>query len=331
MNSKAIRKQLLAAVAMVLVAAVALGSSTYAWFVSNSSVRATSSSVTAASTSTNLLIVAGAQAAKNVGIKTNEVQDEYKAAITGGKTADAVTSTNATALMPASTNNCTDWYVVGGWESNEAGNQVANAYNKPTISLESAGPNVVNGQYTLGGIPTNAYQASTYSVYTTAGTVDLNLDPTSPISVSVDTANNTISPDGGFKDALRVGIVVNGVLKLVYAPTVESGGTGNDKDAVVGYRTVVSESATGTATYAVVAGNTFTDWTATANGDGTYTKATKSLGTVGTAGAVVQIFVWLEGTDKDCVTGIADGGKNDDTYKVTINFAGATVDASSTG
>ena len=44
MNSKAIRKQLLAAVAMVLVAAVALGSSTYAWFVSNNSVTATTTS-----------------------------------------------------------------------------------------------------------------------------------------------------------------------------------------------------------------------------------------------------------------------------------------------
>lgn len=40
MNSKAIRKQLLAAVAMVLVAAVALGSSTYAWFASNNKVTA---------------------------------------------------------------------------------------------------------------------------------------------------------------------------------------------------------------------------------------------------------------------------------------------------
>ena len=40
MNSKAIKKQLLAAVAMVLVAAVALGSSTYAWFVASNSVTA---------------------------------------------------------------------------------------------------------------------------------------------------------------------------------------------------------------------------------------------------------------------------------------------------
>lgn len=56
MNSKAIRKQLLAAVAMVLVAAVALGSSTYAWFVSNNSVTATTTSISAQSNSAYLVI-----------------------------------------------------------------------------------------------------------------------------------------------------------------------------------------------------------------------------------------------------------------------------------
>ena len=55
MNSKAIRKQLLAAVAMVLVAAVALGSSTYAWFVNNATVTATGAQVTS-STAYSLLI-----------------------------------------------------------------------------------------------------------------------------------------------------------------------------------------------------------------------------------------------------------------------------------
>lgn len=55
MNSKAIRKQLLAAVAMVLVAAVALGSSTYAWFAANRRVTATGMQVTA-TTSSSLVI-----------------------------------------------------------------------------------------------------------------------------------------------------------------------------------------------------------------------------------------------------------------------------------
>ena len=46
---KALKKQMAAAVAMVCVAAVALGSSTYAWFVSNNTVKATTASISAQS------------------------------------------------------------------------------------------------------------------------------------------------------------------------------------------------------------------------------------------------------------------------------------------
>ena len=53
---KALKKQLAAAIAMVLVAAVALGSSTYAWFVSNNSVTATTTQIAAQSNSAYLVI-----------------------------------------------------------------------------------------------------------------------------------------------------------------------------------------------------------------------------------------------------------------------------------
>ena len=86
-----LKKQLAAAIAMVLVAAISLGTSTYAWFVSNTKVSATSSSVKATSATPNLLIVEGATA---TGTAKN----------TDGKTAIEITSTNATALYPASTN-----------------------------------------------------------------------------------------------------------------------------------------------------------------------------------------------------------------------------------
>lgn len=53
---KALKKQLGASVAMVCVAAVALGSSTYAWFVSNNSVKATTTNISAQSNSAYLVI-----------------------------------------------------------------------------------------------------------------------------------------------------------------------------------------------------------------------------------------------------------------------------------
>lgn len=49
MDTKALKKQMGAAIAMVLVAAVALGSATFAWFVSNNTVTATTSTISAQS------------------------------------------------------------------------------------------------------------------------------------------------------------------------------------------------------------------------------------------------------------------------------------------
>ena len=60
MDVKSLRKQLMAAIAMVLVAAIALGSSTYAWFVTNTKVTAGKASVTA--TAANTLLISAADA-----------------------------------------------------------------------------------------------------------------------------------------------------------------------------------------------------------------------------------------------------------------------------
>lgn len=49
MDTKALKKQMGAAIAMVFVAAVALGSATFAWFVSNNTVKATTSKISAQS------------------------------------------------------------------------------------------------------------------------------------------------------------------------------------------------------------------------------------------------------------------------------------------
>ena len=56
MTVKSLKKQLAAAIAMVVVAAVALSSSTYAWFVSNNTVEATTTNISAQSNSAYLVI-----------------------------------------------------------------------------------------------------------------------------------------------------------------------------------------------------------------------------------------------------------------------------------
>lgn len=93
MNSKAIKRQLLAAIAMVLVAALALGSSTYAWFVASGTVKAEGMKVQAQAEG-NLVI---RHTTKNWG--TVATADPYK---TNG-------SVVAGSLAPASTANLTKW------------------------------------------------------------------------------------------------------------------------------------------------------------------------------------------------------------------------------
>lgn len=79
MDTKALKKQMGAAIAMVLVAAVALGSATFAWFVSNNMVKAETAKISAQSNAPFLKIaktgeeLVGTQATQTTGVgdKTN--------------------------------------------------------------------------------------------------------------------------------------------------------------------------------------------------------------------------------------------------------------------
>lgn len=63
---KSLKKQLMAAIAMVMVAAIALGSSTYAWFVTNNKVDATTTNISAQSNAAFMTIKNGATGASTV-------------------------------------------------------------------------------------------------------------------------------------------------------------------------------------------------------------------------------------------------------------------------
>ena len=114
MTTKALKKQLMAAIAMVVVAAIALTSSTYAWFVNNNLVKAELSSVKAATGGTNLLI------------KTGYTENETPS----GGTTTATVNMAAAALIPASSDDMVDWYVVNGWGAGADGASKASAYLK---------------------------------------------------------------------------------------------------------------------------------------------------------------------------------------------------------
>ena len=73
MNVKALRKQLMAAIAMVLVAAIALGSSTFAWFVSNNTVKATTSTISAQSNAAIMYIRDEAETSTDLTFDTSSI------------------------------------------------------------------------------------------------------------------------------------------------------------------------------------------------------------------------------------------------------------------
>lgn len=70
---KALKKQMAAAVAMVCVAAVALGSSTYAWFVSNNKVTATTSTISAQSNAAFMYICDKDEESKDLTFDTSSI------------------------------------------------------------------------------------------------------------------------------------------------------------------------------------------------------------------------------------------------------------------
>ena len=75
-NVKALKKQLAAAIAMVCVAGVALGSSTYAWFVSNNTVKGTTTNISAQSNAAFMVID------KTVTSENSGTEDSYKGTAT---------------------------------------------------------------------------------------------------------------------------------------------------------------------------------------------------------------------------------------------------------
>lgn len=186
MNSKAIRKQLLAAVAMVLVAAVALGSSTYAWFANSNSVEATGMAVNAATEG---------------GIEI--------AAVTNGAAGDYATIASASmqsiSLLPTSTNDTARWVSAVAKVSTDK-TAVADTYKviSPILSNDV-------GSITESEVTKNYYVVKTFNIRPTAESLvakDLKID-------EVKVTNSTIQ---NLSKALRVAVVIGETDPIFYAP-----------------------------------------------------------------------------------------------------------------
>lgn len=280
-----------------------LFTTTYAWFVSNTTVNATGTKISA---TTNSFIL--------------QIANKKDGIATGGNDTSLVASSVGNEISPASTNNIFDWSVCQSFDSQA----LATSYSK--ISNDEKGKYLLNGEK-------YAFAVSEYILYTLPHTgeadVYLNVTDGFPIEVTSLTATNSI-----VKDSMRIAITVveeNGEeLKVVYAPSAVAG-KGNDKNAIEDKWTYADESGVSVVTYNHIEFDNYIDqngynWGVRLNGNEYITPdgiPNKKITTVGSEGKIVKVYVWLEGTDADCVNN--DAIQEHALYDVVVKFAGIKV------
>lgn len=313
---KKLKKELIGAAVSVMISAVALSSATYAWYVSNHTVQATTTTISATTNGFILQIAKAEDGAQHGG-----EQMSLAASNVGGK------------ITPSSTNDLKDWYICQGWGSDGK----VTTYTKPTFAT---GTGAKPGQYEAGGETHYAYIRSEYILYTITetGSADVYLDASegSPISVSVDngkTATSTTIPD-----SMRIAITTQlldadgktptgtETLKVVYAPKAVTG-SGNDSQAIDGKWTYINVDKPAEVTYPHIHETTYTDqngnnWVATKSSeDYTVVEGSEAIASnVGYNGIMLRVYIWMEGTDADCVNNAA--AEDEATYSVTVKLAG---------
>lgn len=305
MNSKAIRKQLLAAVAMVLVAAVALGSSTYAWFASNNTVTAKGMQVQATAEG-------GIEIAYNA-LSTTKIPDSGAAAYATTATAGM---DSGTVLFPTSTQAvATNGAISSGWfhanaalASNyqakegtyttltlNAGNDQNNIYGSTTIKQDkSQYYDTAGRQY---------YLVKQFNVRSVSGTKLASNLKVKSVTVTLPQTANTQALD----KSVRVAVVC-GSNSAIYAPVPGASGTYAVANAIGadGKPTATTQV---TALGATVESSVLADSIPAITSDGKY------------GGVDVNIYVYYEGEDSNHYS---DNLKTDiDTLQVSVDFTAA--------
>jgi len=188
-STKAIRTQLIAAIAMVLVAAIALGSSTYAWFANNGDVTATGMQVQAAAEG-GIEIVFGL---------STETETAHSTSGTAGMAAPAE-------LRPTSTANATAWYHASAQAVSAS---AAKTDTYATLSLANNGANN-SGKLSDGTTAqdtTQYYDADGYQYYLVK---TFNIRSVSSVALAQDLVVKSVTVAGNSENiskSVRVAIV----------------------------------------------------------------------------------------------------------------------------
>lgn len=323
MNVKKMKMQLMATATSVLISGIALTSATYAWYVSNHTVEATTTKISATTNGFILQIATAKQGPQH-----------------GGEQTSLAASTTGGVISPSSTNDLINWYVCEGWN----GEGKVTSYRKPTFVADGK-----PGQYGTDDDPHYAYLKSEYILYTIneTGYADVYLDASegSPITLS---ANGTPTTDT-IPKSMRIGITIQNIkknvdnkyiddgeeeLKVVYAPYEETG-KGNDEEARDGW-TCIGNGTDGklkpvAVRYPYIYATTYADqnnqnWVATKVGKNYEVSpgTQKIASSVGYDGVKMRVYIWMEGTDADCVNNAA--AEDPATYNINVKLAGISAE-----
>ena len=270
METKALKKQLGAAIAMVLVAAIALGAATFAWFVNNNAVTATGVDVSTSSSVPNLYITSA------------------------GKTTDGMNAAgdNPSKLYPVSTNDATNFYETLHWTSG-TDHAVADQYQK-AIARETDKQT---------GKDKTVYADYTFTLGVTNGSMDVYFD--SAAAATTLKASDKMGTAGRFAISFDDGAT----WKLFKVPgKATDQGYYTDKNVTTEddyWVTGVGDSTKASiASYA-----SFGDYAGSINDKGQAVAGNNSLITITDKKTVnVTVRVWYEGCDKDCVSENAGAG-----------------------
>ena len=303
-----LKRELVYAIISVFFTVIALSSATYAWYAVNNKVKGTTTTISAATNGFILQIATAKEGAQH-----------------GGEQKKLAAATEGHKISPSSTNDMSNWYVCKSWGTNG----IVNSYSKLNIADKAT------GRYVDAGKDYYAYICSEYILYTITetGQADVYLDTSEgePITVDVDgTATSKTIPN-----SLRIGITTvdadgNETLKVVYAPS-EVKGKGNDEEAIEDKWTYIDGVKPAEVTYNHIYKDNYTDqnggvWAAVISGKEFQAPAENGrtiADNVGYDGVKMRVYIWMEGTDADCVNNSDEEDLS--TYSVTVKLAGVAT------
>lgn len=296
------RKQLFTAVAMLLVAALSLGTATYAWFVNNTAVEVETMTFTAESSEALEIALTtnawtGAISGENAtpGAFKGRISTTDLTGLYGGFTA-----TWGAVMAPTSTIDLKNFFKQAAWDE---------GYEKVTTFAAVANVGDVG----------------------TVKMIPLFLKSSKAMDVYLDTAATTVTSTGGAVKAARIGFLTEDGNDVIWAPVVSTDNVAtarttslNDVDGITEAVSATNNTAGMIATVLqatdleqVGASLTDPDGGAVSTNIEPKTGANSLVSLSENVAKRVLVFIWLEGCDVDCVTEIAD-----DDLAVNLKFLG---------